>query len=58
MEFKCCICGGTFEGYGNNPWPVVKDEDASCCDVCNAVEVVPARIKQMMEKSYVAKQSE
>lgn len=58
MEFKCCICGGTFEGYGNNPWPVVNDEDARCCDVCNALEVVPERIKQIREKSYVANQSE
>ena len=58
MEFKCCICGGTFKGYGNNPWPVVNDEDARCCDLCNSLEVVPARIRMMMEKSYVAKQSE
>ena len=58
MEFKCCICGGTFEGYGNNPWPVVKDEDAECCDRCNANRVVPARIKLMSEKAYGTEQSE
>lgn len=57
MEFKCCICGVTFEGYGNNPWPVVNDEDARCCDLCNSLEVVPARIRKMMEKAYVTEQS-
>lgn len=58
MEFKCCICGGTFKGYGNNTWPVVKDDDAMCCDLCNSLEVVPARIRMMMEKSYGTEQSE
>ena len=42
---KCCICGIEFEGWGNNPWPV-KDE-GECCDVCNTIHVVPARLKQM-----------
>ena len=51
MEFKCCICGRTFNGYGNNPWPVVNDVYARCCDQCNEVEVIPARILQIMENS-------
>lgn len=44
---KCCICGMNFTGWGNNPWPVVKDEDATCCDDCDAMYVIPARIKEM-----------
>ena len=58
MKFKCCICKKEVDEYGNNPWPVVEDEDAICCDLCNSLEVVPARIRKMMETAYVAKQSE
>ncbi len=47
MTNICCICGETFTGYGNNPWPVVKDATARCCDNCNALEVIPARIKEL-----------
>lgn len=43
----CCICGKEFEGWGNNPYPVVKDEDARCCDDCNAMYVIPARIEAL-----------
>jgi len=41
---KCCICGKPLNGYGNNPWPYVKDENARCCDECNA-KVIAARIE-------------
>ena len=57
MEFRCCICGRTFKGYGNNPWPVDNREDARCCDECNAREVLPARILQIMEKRNGTEQS-
>ncbi len=43
----CCICGETFEGYGNNPYPVVKEENARCCDDCNSMVVIPARIANL-----------
>ena len=42
---KCCICGAKFIGWGNNPWPV-KDE-GECCDYCNDMKVIPARLRQM-----------
>lgn len=45
FEHKCCICGEEFEGYGNNPWPVM--EDGRCCDDCNHDYVVPARLGQI-----------
>lgn len=47
QENVCCICGERFTGYGNNPWPIVKDENARCCDECNDTEVIPARLAQM-----------
>ena len=33
----CHICGKTFIGYGNNPYPLTKD--GLCCDDCNEVVV-------------------
>jgi len=45
----CCICGEEFEGFGNNPYPVNKDENARCCDICNDTVVIPARIEALNE---------
>lgn len=45
--WQCCICGEWFRGWGNNPYPVVKDDDAQCCDVCNMVSVIPARMSAL-----------
>lgn len=45
--FKCCICGETFTGWGNNPWPVVEDAEARCCNYCNDAKVIPARLEMM-----------
>lgn len=47
QENVCCICGKRFTGWGNNPWPVVEDENARCCDECNDTEVIPARLAKM-----------
>lgn len=47
QEKVCCICGKKFTGWGNNPWPVVEDEDARCCDACNDEKVLSARLAQM-----------
>ena len=41
----CCICGDKFKGWGNNPWPV--KEEGQCCDLCNDLKVIPARLRQM-----------
>lgn len=43
---KCCLCGKKVVGYGNNPWPLVKDIKSRCCDQCNTTKVVPARISE------------
>ena len=43
----CCICGKSFNGWGNDPWPVVMDDDAECCDDCDMGVVLAARISEM-----------
>ena len=43
MRKTCCLCGGEFEGYGNNPAPV--KESGECCGRCNAEKVIPARLE-------------
>ncbi len=45
--FKCCLCGKSFTGYGNNPYPVDKDLEHRCCDVCNVTKVLPARVLEL-----------
>lgn len=40
---KCAICGKIIKGFGNNPYPV-KDK-GKCCDRCNIIAVIPARLK-------------
>ena len=37
----CCICGESFEGYGNNAHPLTR---GVCCDACNNAYVIPHRI--------------
>lgn len=47
---KCCICGKQCENeWGNNPYPVNKNESARCCNECNDKFVIPARIKIYFE---------
>ena len=52
----CCICNQKLSEraksplwlLGNNPYPVVNDAPdfhARACDVCNELEVFPARLK-------------
>lgn len=44
----CCFCGGPYYGYGNNPEPLAS-YPLRCCDMCNAVRVIPARLKRLGE---------
>ena len=48
--YVCCICGKTFNGYGNNPYPVSKNENDKCCYQCNLDTVIPARLMEMHQK--------
>ena len=41
----CSICQATYTGFGNNAWPV---NSGRCCDDCNALVVIPARINRMV----------
>ena len=48
IGFTCCICHKDVSGYGNNPEPVNNDDDEECCDDCNGMYVVPARMLQLL----------
>ena len=50
MDKICCICGKKIVGYGNDPWPVVKDEESECCDECNFTKVIPARLEEECDR--------
>ena len=47
----CPICGKTFIGYGNNPYPVAKD--GRCCDECNITSVIPMRLLLDRATGYI-----
>ncbi|MBR4377316.1 MAG: hypothetical protein IKP50_00300 [Bacilli bacterium] len=47
--YTCCICGETFTGWGNNPWPLSDNEDDRCCDDCNNSTVLSARLEMMFK---------
>lgn len=48
---KCCICGKRIKGFGNNPYPLCKQEDyvSKCCDECDKL-VVQSRIDMVVHK--------
>ena len=43
---KCCFCGKECGKYGNNPYPLSKDENDRCCDECNG-KVIAARLREL-----------
>jgi len=47
---KCCICGREFTGWGNNPYPISENLDDTCCDECNSMYVIPAKIVQLYSR--------
>jgi hypothetical protein len=41
----CCLCHKQFSEYDNNPWPLADPkEDGPCCDECDCLRVIPARL--------------
>ena len=52
MRKTCCLCGGEFEGYGNNPSPL--KESGECCDRCNAEKVIPARLDAVLAPGEIS----
>lgn len=47
---SCCLCGQMFMGLGNNPWPLSDKEDDRCCNACNEVRVIPARLEMRLRR--------
>jgi len=43
----CVICGGIYEHYGNNPFPVTNF--GRCCDYCNE-RVILERVQEALEE--------
>ena len=52
MKNTCCLCGGEFEGYGNDPAPL-KDL-GECCGRCNAEKVIPARLEAALAPGEIS----
>lgn len=50
----CCICNNRINGYGNIAEPY---KSGTCCDECNKKFVIPARIKQIMNKDKTGGQN-
>lgn len=48
-SFECVLCGETFFGYGNNPWPLSEHPEDRCCDDCNREFVIPARLRKLID---------
>lgn len=42
---RCCICGEDYNGFGNNPFPLVQRDDyeSRCCNDCDEY-VISARM--------------
>jgi hypothetical protein len=43
---RCSICRGKYEGWGNNARPV---DNGRCCDECNILVVIPARLARFYQ---------
>ena len=46
----CVICGNEIDGFGNNPAPVKESYSGRCCDVCNSIHVIPARLTMVWKQ--------
>ena len=57
MQYKCCLCGGKFEGWGNNPEPL-RQSNLKCCDDCNMKFVIPARLLAIRKQEQWEKEQE
>lgn len=44
-EKICSICGKSYVGFGNNAYPV---NNGRCCDDCNGMVVIPARLEAII----------
>lgn len=44
----CCLCGGEYTLFDNDPYPLCDENDYSsrCCAICNWKKVIPARLQK------------
>jgi hypothetical protein len=49
-EKVCVLCGEPFDGFGNNPEPLIAYEAGRCCNDCNTTKVIPARLMVLHER--------
>ena len=47
---KCSLCSETYINHGHNPEPL-KSFEKRCCDLCNEIKVIPARMKQIIQNN-------
>lgn len=45
-NYICCLCKKKFFGWGNNPEPL-EDGKKKCCDKCNMIKVILARLRNL-----------
>jgi len=48
---RCAICGREFEGFGNNPEPILSS-DHRCCSECNECFVIPIRFLRISNRQH------
>lgn len=46
MWHTCSLCGLRYQGWGHNAAPF----EGRCCDVCNDIHVLPARLKTLIQR--------
>ena len=51
----CSICGLPYHGFGNNPYPYPAENGERCCNECNSLKVIPARIARFYSQKPVRK---
>lgn len=47
LEYTCVLCKAKVQGWGNNPWPLASE--GKCCEVCNLLQVLPARLARQRD---------
>ena len=47
LEYTCVLCKAKVQGWGNNPWPLANE--GKCCEVCNRLQVLPARLARQRD---------
>jgi len=53
---NCCLCGDVLTNGGHSAYPVAKTHKR-CCDDCNLMRVIPARLVQIVNKNYIVNEN-